>query len=242
MAIKSAIFKIGGKIFENSKRLINSITQLTQLYENDIIQKIILIPGGGKAASFVREMCLEFKFSNELAHWIAIYSMNFNGIKINKKFPDFEISEEFEDIQKEDKIMEIFLPYRYLRNTDELPHSWDVTSDSITLYLAHKLNLEECFLIKDVDGIIDINQSVIKELSTERLNKLKEQGWLFRYQFVKQDLKSKSAPIDSYIVKLIDEFKIICTILNGASQNLMIYDYFKSDKNVNKKYTKIFPT
>ena len=54
MVIQSAIFKIGGKILGNSKNLINTIAQFTQLFEDNIINKIILIPGGGLLANFVR--------------------------------------------------------------------------------------------------------------------------------------------------------------------------------------------
>ena len=63
MVTKVAIFKIGGKILDNSKYLINTIAQLTQLYEDNLIQKIILIPGGGAIANFVRNAYLEFKIN-----------------------------------------------------------------------------------------------------------------------------------------------------------------------------------
>ena len=50
-----------------------------------------------------------------------------------------------------------------------LIQNWEVTSDSITLYLAHKLKLKECYLIKDVDGII-VNdkgkEKIIREMNT----------------------------------------------------------------------------
>ncbi|MFW9771651.1 MAG: hypothetical protein ACFFEO_05735, partial [Candidatus Thorarchaeota archaeon] len=115
MVIRAAIFKIGGKILDNSKYLINCMAQLTQLYEDNVIQKIILIPGGGSLANFVRKLQFEFEFDEELAHWFAIYSMNFNGIEINKKFPHLEMLDDFEDIINENNIITIFLPYKYLK-------------------------------------------------------------------------------------------------------------------------------
>ncbi len=36
----------------------------------------------------------------------------------------------------------VILPYLLLRKHDELPHSWDVTSDSIAIWLAAKLKRE----------------------------------------------------------------------------------------------------
>jgi len=241
MVIETAIFKIGGKILDNSKFLINCIAQLTQLYEDNIIQKIILIPGGGSIANFVRQIYIKFEFDEELAHWIAVYSMNFNGIELKKKFPHLEIVDDIKNIHKKNKIITIFLPYNFLKLKDKLPHSWDVTSDSITLFLAHELKLKQCFLIKDVDGIIDINESIIKEVSTIDLIKLREEDRLAKIQISNQSLKFASKPIDPYITTLIDKYKIPCIILNGASYDLMIFNYFISIKNDNQTYTKIKP-
>ncbi|MFX1400658.1 MAG: hypothetical protein ACFE8V_05350 [Promethearchaeota archaeon] len=241
MGIQTAIFKIGGKILDNSKYLINCIAQLTQLYEDNIIQKIILIPGGGSVANFVRQIYNEFEFSEELAHWIAVYSMNFNGIELKKKFPHLDIVDDIKNILKKNKIFAIFLPYKFLKLTDKLPHSWDVTSDSITLYLAHELKLDQCFLLKDVDGIIDISESIIKEISTVEFIKLRKEDGLAKIHLSNQSLKFASKPIDPYITTLIDKFKIPCIILNGASSDLMIFNFFITDKNDNQTYTKIKP-
>ena len=85
MMYKIAIFKIGGRILDNSKDLTTTVAQLTQLYEDQIIKKIILIPGGGTNVNLIRELYNEFQINDELAHWMAIYSMDYNGIVLNKK-------------------------------------------------------------------------------------------------------------------------------------------------------------
>ena len=239
MATEVAIFKIGGKILDNSKHLINTIAQLTQLYEDKTIQKIILIPGGGTLANFVRNLYLEFKIDDELAHWIAIYSMNFNGLELQRKFPHLAITENFEHLKNEKRIFSIFLPYKYLRLIDPLPHSWDVTSDSITLYCAFKLGVNECFLIKDVDGVLDKNRSVIKELTTKKFIKLKKEENLAKTFANSSDIKEQSKPIDAYLTKLIDIHKVNLIILNGVSPNLRILKYFSNTDQRNKIYSKI---
>jgi len=239
MATEVAIFKIGGKILDNSKHLINTIAQLTQLYEDSVIKKIIIIPGGGTLANFVRKIYLEFKINDELAHWIAIYSMNYNGLELKRKFAHLEIFEDFEHLRNEKRIFSIFLPYKYLRLVDPLPHSWDVTSDSITLYYAYCLGLNECFLIKDIDGILDKNNHIIKELSTIELKKFKKEGNLARYNSISSDLKTQSKPIDPYLTILIEQYKINATILNGVSENLKIFNYFTTSNKENKVFTRI---
>jgi aspartokinase-like uncharacterized kinase len=48
--------------------------------------------------------------------------------------------------------MEILLPYRVLRERDPLPHTWDVTSDTIAAWVASELGLD-LLILKSVDGI-----------------------------------------------------------------------------------------
>ncbi len=240
MVIQSAIFKIGGKILGNSKNLINTIAQFTQLFEDNIINKIILIPGGGLLANFVRTIYSEFQFSDELAHWMAIYSMDFNGIELKRKFPHLKMYNDYEKIEKERKVISIFLPYKYLRNENELPHAWDVTSDSIALYLAKRFKMSECFLIKDVEGILDSRKNVLKEISTVKFRKFKQEGKFKETNNKDLELKVRTRPVDSYILTLIDNYKIPCIILNGANPEPRILNYFLFPNMEDKVYTKLF--
>ena len=240
MPTKTAIFKISGKILDNSKHLINTIAQLTQLYEDNIIQKIILIPGGGNLANFVRKVYFEFKVNEDLAHWIAIYSMNYNGLELVQKFSHLQTLEDFEQLKNLQRGFLIFLPFKYLKSIDPLPHSWDVTSDSIALYCAHKLGLSDCFLIKDVDGVLDKKSCVIKEISTKQLRKLKSENKLSEMDTKSSNLKERTRPIDAYITKLIDLHKINLIILNGVSPNLLVFNYFSNIDQESKIYSKIY--
>ncbi len=43
-------------------------------------------------------------------------------------------------------------PSRWLRATDELPHRWEVTSDSLAAYLATLLGAGALLLVKPVSG------------------------------------------------------------------------------------------
>ncbi len=240
MVIPSAIFKIGGKILDTSKNLINTIAQFTQLFEDEIIKKIILVPGGGTIANFVRNLYREFQLSDNLAHWIAIYSMDYNGLELKRKFPHLQIYKDYEKLQKESKLISIFLPYKYLKIKDELPHTWDVTSDSIALYLAIKFGLNECFLIKGVDGIYNSNQNLIKEISTVEFRQFKNEGKLRENNLVDLDLKAKTKPIDPYLLTLIDNYRIPCIILNGTHPSPRIFNYFKIPSIQDKVFTKLY--
>ncbi|MFX1377246.1 MAG: hypothetical protein ACFFA0_15695 [Promethearchaeota archaeon] len=235
MTLKTAIFKIGGKILEDFEDLNSTISQLSQLFENNVIQKIIIIPGGGSFANFIRKVYSELKFTDELAHWMAIISMNYNGIELGKKFPKLQVFENYEKIKEKKKIFCIFLPYKFLKDNDKLPHSWDVTSDSITLFLAKKLGLKECFLVKDIEGILNEKAEVVKEISILEIRKMKESGTFNEIETTEDGLKRQSRPIDRYLTTLIEKYKIKCIILNGRSDKRRILEFFDDSKSTHEK-------
>jgi aspartokinase-like uncharacterized kinase len=47
----------------------------------------------------------------------------------------------------------ILLPSEWLRQSNPLPHSWDVTSDSIAVWIATAVNAPLCVLLKESDGL-----------------------------------------------------------------------------------------
>ena len=239
MKYKEAVFKIGGKILENSNNIKSTFSQLTQLFEKEILQKIIVIPGGGSLANFVRSLDDTLELGDDLAHWMAIYSMNYNGIILNRKYPNLESIDKLKTFQDAKQMFCIFLPYSFLREDDTLPHNWDVTSDSIALYVANKLKLSQCFLIKNIDGIFNIDKELIKFISTFKYNELKRSNQLENIIENDSNIK-KSKPIDSYLLELIEKYKTPCYILNGGPNNQRIVEFFNSAiPDEKKKYTKI---
>ena len=239
MNYKTALFKIGGKILEDLDNLNATISQLEQLYAENLIEKIVLIPGGGSFANFIRKVYNDLKFTEEIAHWMGIISMNYNGLELNKKFPNIEVIENFDKLKENRKIFCVFLPYEFIKENDKLPHSWDVTSDSITLFVAKELELNECYLIKDVEGIFNNKNQVIKVTSTSEFRDMKESGKLAESLSKIELLKKITTPIDPYVTTLIDKYKISCIILNGTINAHRILNYFKSTNPEDKIYTKI---
>ena len=239
MKHKQAIFKIGGKILENSNNIKSTISQLTQLIEEKILQKIIIVPGGGSYANFIRKIDDELKLGDDLTHWMAIYSMNHNGKELSRKFPELVCIKNLKEFQDSNKIFCIFLPYNFLRKNDTLPHSWNVTSDSIAHYVADQLQFNQCFLIKDIEGIYNIDEKLIKDITTSQYTALKENKKLAKIGLDQPNFK-KSKPIDSYLLTLIDQNGIPCYLLNGSFNYQRIVEFFKTSiPNEAKIYTKI---
>jgi len=238
MISKYALFKIGGKILENKASLEKSVSQLTNLFVNNVLDKIIIVPGGGTLANFVRNLDLKMNLGEEKSHWMAIHAMDFNGQELAVCYKQIEVIEKIEDINKKRRIFAIFLPFKYLKNNDFLPHNWQVTSDSIALSIAYELNFECAFLIKDIDGIILKDNSCIRKISTQEFKNLKNENQLLKMEDDKLNKKS-STPIDDYLPVLINKYKLPCVILNGA-ESTRITDYFL--KNSDSCNTRLIPS
>src|SRR5262249_38910978 len=50
--------------------------------------------------------------------------------------------------------LNVLAPSAWLLRADPLPHSWDVTSDSIAAWVARALRVRRLILVKHVDGFI----------------------------------------------------------------------------------------
>jgi hypothetical protein len=50
--------------------------------------------------------------------------------------------------------LNVLAPSAWLRRADPLPHSWDVTSDSIAAWVARALRVRRLMLVKHEDGFI----------------------------------------------------------------------------------------
>ena len=120
---------------------------------NDIacqdLQSVLIIPGGAVFADNVRSFQEISGISGDAAHWMAILAMeqyayylsDISGVPLTN---ELEINE---------PSVNILLPYTILREDDSgLEHSWDVTSDTISAWVAQRTG---SMLVKvtDVDGI-----------------------------------------------------------------------------------------
>ena len=228
---RGAIFKIGGKLFEDEKSLRNIITQLRDLYTSKILTKIVIISGGGKLANFVRLIDQKLALGPDLSHWMAILAMDINGEFISH-YSKIKCTADLKEIEQMKTIFTIFLPYSYLKEEDELPHDWQVTSDSIALYLTHVMKFNACYLIKDIDGILLNDGQLKKVLTTEEYIELKKENKLLN----NMERLKESQPIDSHLPTIIDKFKIPCIILNGF--NKTISNFF--NQHVDKEHPAIF--
>ena len=236
MAGRGAIFKIGGKLFEDEESLRNIITQLQGLYTSKILDKIVIISGGGNLANFVRIADQKLELGPDISHWMAILAMDLNG-KFISRASKIKHTSDLKEIEQMELNITIFLPYSLLKEKDVLPHNWQVTSDSIALYLSHVMKFNTCYLIKNVDGILLNNGQLKKVLTTEEYSELKNNNKLLN----NSESSKESQPIDSYLPTIIDKYKIPCVILNGLNQSISNFFNHKTDQEQHAIFTKLNP-
>ncbi|MCS7130978.1 MAG: uridylate kinase [Archaeoglobaceae archaeon] len=137
------IVKIGGSVAEKLETVFDALKHA---------EDVKVIPGGWIFADKVREL----RLNDEISHWMAILAMNLYGYYMFQfgKERGFELIEpaDFSFFSRKGKF--IILPYRLLRNFDELPHSWDVTSDAISVWIASKIGESRVVKITALGGVI----------------------------------------------------------------------------------------
>ncbi|MBW9222289.1 hypothetical protein KKP97_04490 [Methanothermococcus sp. SCGC AD-155-C09] len=207
------IVKIGGSLTYFSEPLLNELKSFSNPKN-----KIIIIPGGGKFANVVRELDNNVKMKDRTSHKLALLSMDMMGIYFSE-LSDIETVNTLYDakeiLQKKDIV--ILLPSKIVLSTDELPNSWEVTSDSVAAYIAKLLKLNKLIIATDVDGIYD-RYPEGKLLNTINAKSIK--GF---------------TSVDNYLKKLLLKHSIECFVVNGKYPNRVI-NILKNNKDI---YTKI---
>ena len=152
------VLKIGGSLGDSGRVLLARVA-------GEGLDALV-VPGGGAFADTVREACAAGGISDDAAHWMAVLAM--------EQFAYFLA--DGTELPLADRLQgrgtRIALPYEILRRDDALPHSWDVTSDTIAAWMALKLRAR---LIKatDVDGIF-CDGKLVEEIPAVDLQKMGE--------------------------------------------------------------------
>jgi aspartokinase-like uncharacterized kinase len=143
------VIKVGGSLQKGNK-LKDLCIQLGNIGKK---HRILIIPGGGLFADAVRKSAQSFDLDQDTSHWMAILAMNQYGYLLSSLIPHSICTENIDEaINSADKYQPvILLPYKLIKDKDPLPHSWDVTSDSIAAWIAGYLEAERLILVKSKD-------------------------------------------------------------------------------------------
>jgi aspartokinase-like uncharacterized kinase len=119
--------------------------------------KPLLVVGGGAAADLIRRWEKVHHFDSSTTHWLAIRAMEFNERMIESLLPEAlqVISPpEAQAVWNQGRIA-LLNTFGWLKAEHELeaslPHSWDVTSDSIAADAAIRFQAAGLMLLKSLD-------------------------------------------------------------------------------------------
>ena len=143
------VVKVGGSLMADREKLVHLCKKVREL---SLQFPLIIVPGGGSFADEARVVSEKFSLPPTTSHFMAILAMNQYGFLLHSLTEESILSEE---PRAELGRATILLPYQFLRQNDILPHSWSVTSDSISAFIASYMNAERIVILKDVDGVFD---------------------------------------------------------------------------------------
>lgn len=113
----------------------------------------LIVPGGGPFADAVRAVDARYRIGDDAAHWAAILAMDQYAYALAALVRHSRIVTGPDDLSGE---LPILAPYKWIKEADPLPHSWDVTSDSIAAWIAHAVGAKRLLLVKPVERADDL--------------------------------------------------------------------------------------
>jgi 5-(aminomethyl)-3-furanmethanol phosphate kinase len=143
------VIKVGGSLAARRAPLRRLMTTLAATARR---HALVVVPGGGKFADAVREADQTFRLGDSAAHWMAILAMDQYGHLLADLTPGTVLVRSPRELVPHR--LNILAPFAWLRDADPLPHSWDVTSDSIAAWIARELGAPRLLLVKHEDGFI----------------------------------------------------------------------------------------
>jgi 5-(aminomethyl)-3-furanmethanol phosphate kinase len=141
------VVKLGGGLLDHERHLTATLRLLASASRT---RRLLVVPGGGPFADAVRDADARLGLSASAAHWMAILAMDQHAHLLVDRLESAVLVHGAAEIDAalEAARIPVLAPFRWLRSADPLPHSWDVTSDSIAAWVAGALGAPRLLLIK----------------------------------------------------------------------------------------------
>jgi 5-(aminomethyl)-3-furanmethanol phosphate kinase len=144
------VVKIGGGLLGVPGALDTTCAAVAELGRRE---PVVVVPGGGALADAVRSLDRRLGLSSDASHWMAILAMDQTAHLLAERIGGAVLVEEPGAIggALASGRVAILAPSRWLRAADPLPHSWDATSDSISVFVAVALDARRLVLVKPAE-------------------------------------------------------------------------------------------
>jgi probable H4MPT-linked C1 transfer pathway protein len=146
-ALVHTVYKVGGSLLADAGRLDAALDSIIDAARES---RVAIVPGGGPFADTIRDADRRLGLADDTAHWMAIMAMDQYAYLLAGRRDELAVAFTVGDI---DALLAagrvpVIAPHRWLREVDPLPHSWDVTSDSISAWFASELGAASLVLVK----------------------------------------------------------------------------------------------
>jgi 5-(aminomethyl)-3-furanmethanol phosphate kinase len=196
----TGVLKIGGSLSRSPALpdLCREISRLGSTY------RLLVVPGGGEFADLVRAFYARLPLSETAAHRMAILGMDQYGYLLGDLIPNAELVTDLPSALQAAAggRPPVLLPSRLMSQADPLPHSWQVTSDSIAAWVARTLHARLLILLKDVDGLYSshpgssASQELLPQVDCAKLSTL-------------------PGGVDAYLGEFLSQNEIPTWVING---------------------------
>jgi aspartokinase-like uncharacterized kinase len=152
--VETVVVKVGGSLFD----LPDLGPRLEAWIGARSGARIILVPGGGAAAGVVRDLDRRHSLGAEASHWLALRALRLNAeflAAILRRVP----AQVIEDLNEcaglwSRSVLPVLDAYAFARADEgrpgSLPHSWLVTSDSVSARVSVVTGASQLILLKSV--------------------------------------------------------------------------------------------
>jgi aspartokinase-like uncharacterized kinase len=157
------VVKLGGGVLAHTAHFDTALETIATAARE---RRLLVVPGGGPFADAVREVDQRLRLSNHAAHWMAILAMDQYAHLIASRLAGGALVAKPREIGAalDAGHVPVLAPSRWLREADPLPHSWDVTSDSIAAWVAGEVGARRLVLVKP-PGVRQSRQAAATGLS-----------------------------------------------------------------------------
>jgi len=141
------VIKLGGSLLAHPEQLDAALATIGDMARR---RALVIVPGGGPFADVVRDVDERIGLPDDAAHWMAVLAMDQYAHLIAGRLAGGLVVANPGEIRSSlaNQRVPVLAPSRWLKESDPLPHTWDVTSDSIGAWIAGQLAAQELWLVK----------------------------------------------------------------------------------------------
>jgi probable H4MPT-linked C1 transfer pathway protein len=141
------VVKLGGGVLSSVERFKQVLSAIGIAARR---RALLIVPGGGPFADAVRDVDRRLALSDDAAHWMAVLAMDQYACLVATQLVGGEMVAHPREIDAALAAgrVPVLAPSRWLRDSDPLPHSWQVTSDSIAAWVTGQLAARRLVVIK----------------------------------------------------------------------------------------------